>query len=160
MANPFAFRAPFSERICDSPTFRQLNADFPGTATLEARAQLPGADGDAPTPGIGVHRAFLFHAEQVGQHDVGVAGGIGELHVHVQDELELRRVAQHAVRAIDIAVLVGQAVAAVADDRLDAAREVRGAILMLYEICCTVAMRCLLQARFRSEGESPCCVVF
>ena len=64
------------------------------------------------------------------------------------------------MRTVDVAVLVGQAVAAVAYDRLDAAGKVRGAILMLYGICCTVAMRSLLQARFRSEGESPCCVVF
>ena len=64
------------------------------------------------------------------------------------------------MRTVDVAVLVGQAVAAVAYDRLDAAGKVRGAILMLSGICCTVAMRSLLQARFRSEGESPCCVVF
>ena len=159
-ANPLAFRAPLGERVFDSPAFRQVAAHFPCAATLEARAQLPGADGDAPAPGVGVHRAFLFHAEQVGQHDVGVASGIGELHVHVQDELALRRVAQHAVRAVDVAVLVGQAIAAVADDRLDAAGEVRGAVLLLYGICCTYIIRSLLQARFRSKGGFPCCIVF
>ena len=59
------------------------------------------------------------------------------------------------MRAIDIAVLVGQAVAAVADDRLDAAGKVCGAILMLYGICCTFARGRLLWLPFRCEAGSP-----
>ena len=50
------------------------------------------------------------------------------------------------MRAVDVAVLVGQAVAAMADDRLDAAGEVRGLVLMLYGIRCTFAFGgCLRQ---------------
>ena len=37
-------------------------------------------------------------------------------------------------------MLVGQAIAAVADDRFDAAGEVRGVVLMLYGICCTFVL--------------------
>ena len=94
-------------------------------ATLELRRGDGGA-GD----GVGhiarvlaLHDVGLLHRHEVGQQDVGVLRGIGKEGVPHHDELAFGLVGQDVVGAVDVVVLVGQAVAAVVEDELHGHRQ-------------------------------------
>ena len=92
-----------------------------GTA-LEGRLLRRAADGDAPVVfGIAVSRHVeLFGAHGVGEQYVGVLGRVRHEGVAHDDELALLLVGERFEDAVDVTVLVGDAVAGVVPEELDA----------------------------------------
>ena len=125
IAHPFGFAFAFGEFILAPPALREVLADIPCAASCEASTEGAVACDDAAAFDVGIHHPDLLHAEKIGQHDVRITGRVGELDVDVQDEFAFRGIAEHAMRSVYVAMLVGEAVSSVADDRLDAVCEMR-----------------------------------
>ena len=75
----------------------------------------------------GADLRHLLEAEQVGQQDVGVFGGVRHGRLPHHDELALALVGKDVVRVVDVAMLVRQAVAGVVQHALDVLVELVGA---------------------------------
>ena len=125
IAHPFGFAFAFGEFILAPPASCEILADIPCAASCEASTEGAVACDDAVAFDVGIHHPDLLHAEKIGQHDVRISSRVGELDVDVQDEFAFRGIAEHAMRSVDVAMLVGEAVSSVADDRLDAVCEMR-----------------------------------
>ena len=72
------------------------------------------------------NQAQLLLAGQVRQKDVSVLARVGHEDVAAHDELALRFVNQHVVRVVDVGMLVGQSVAGIVEQELDAALQLLG----------------------------------
>ena len=121
-ADPFVLGLSGRELVLHAEAVGNLGVYVVDGTALEGRLLCRAADGDAPVVlGVAVGRHVeLLGAHGVGKQYVGVLGRVRHEGVAHDDELALLLVGERLEDAVDVTVLVGDAVAGVVPEELDA----------------------------------------